>query len=156
MNMVHSPSGALKMMLALAISVLMSQSARAEISPREYRRMQREAPEFVKIEVLKVRTTPVAERRHERAIEGRAFEVFVEAKVVHIHRSHERIHTGEVIHIAYVTHQRERNVPGPGEPPVLERGKIYPAFLHKVEGERRAFAPAAGAFSFDPLEDIRR
>jgi len=144
--------------LAMAVLVVGGFSALlpAEISPREYRRMQREAPEFVRLEVQNVVTQRVEERRREQAIEGRALQVTVKARVMRVFRSHERIHEGEEIRIVYVTHTRERNVPGPGEPPILERGQEYPAFLAKVEGERRIFAPAAGEFSFRPLEEVRR
>ncbi len=57
-------------------------------------------------------------------------------RVLRINRTAARIHEGDVIKITYVRHRRERPLPGPGEPPLLERGKVYPAFLFKVERER--------------------
>jgi hypothetical protein len=63
-----------------------------------------------------------------------------------------RVHDGEVIHIIYRLHRRERALPGPGEPQPPEGGQEYPAWLAKVEGERRAFQPAAGVFSFERVE----
>jgi hypothetical protein len=128
--------------LSLALAV------QAELPPREYRRMQREAPEEVKIEVLRVGESPVPERPRER-------EIVVEAKVVRIARTATRIHDGEVIRIVYRHYRGEREVAGPGEPPVLQRGQTAPAFLAKVEGERRVFSPAAGRFSFERLDDRR-
>jgi hypothetical protein len=123
-------------------------AAQAELSPREYRRMQREAPEEVRVEVLRVVEAPVSERPRER-------EIIVQAKVVRIGRSAARIHDGEVIRIAYRHYRGEREIAGPGEPPLLERGQTYPAFLAKVEGERRVFSPAAGRFSFERLDERR-
>ena len=113
---------------------------RGDLSPREYRRLQREAPEELRIEVLGVHERPIRERERE-------FEVVVDAKILRINRTTARIHEGDVIKITYVRHHRERPLPGPGEPPLLERGKVYPAFLSKVERER-IFKPAAGSFSF--------
>ena len=128
--------------LSLALAV------QAELPPREYRRMQREAPEEVRIHVLRVEEAPLRERPRER-------EIVVEAKVVRIARSAARIHEGEVIKITYRHFRGEREVAGPGEPPLLERGREYPAFLAKVEGERHVFSPVAGRFSFERLEERR-
>jgi|HubBroStandDraft_6_1064221.scaffolds.fasta_scaffold75665_3 hypothetical protein len=133
--------GSLVVVAGLAVTV------RADLSPREYRRLQREAPEVVRIEVVNVHERAIRERERE-------FEIVVEAKVVRIERTAARIRDGEVIRITYPRHRREHPVPGPGEPPLLERGRVYPAFLAKVEGERR-FAPAAGAFSFERLDERR-
>ena len=123
-------------------------ASQAELSPREYRRMQREAPEEVRIEVLRVGEAPVPQRPRER-------EIIVEAKVLRIGRSAARIHEGEAIKIVYRHYRGERELAGPGEPPLLQRGQTYPAFLTKVEGERRVFSPAAGRFSFERLEERR-
>ena len=70
--------------LSLALAV------QAELPPREYRRMQREAPEEVRIHVLRVEEAPLRERPRER-------EIVIQAKVVRIARSAARIHEGEVI-----------------------------------------------------------
>lgn len=132
---------------ALVVLAGLCVAVQAELGPREYRRMQRDAPEEVKIEVLGVHERPIRERERE-------FEVEVDAKILRIVRSAARIHEGERIKITYVRHHRERPVPGPGEPPLLERGRVYPAYLTKVEGER-LFKPAAGTFSFERLEERR-
>jgi hypothetical protein len=122
-------------------------AARGELSPREYRRMQREAPEELRIEVLGVHERPIRERERE-------FEVVIDAKILRINRTAARIQEGDVIKITYVRHRREQALPGPGEPPLLERGKVYPAFLSKIERER-IFKPAAGSFSFVRLDERR-
>jgi hypothetical protein len=127
-------------------------AARAEVGIREYRRMQREAPEEVRIEVQRVRETPIRERERERERLGRAVQVELTARVLRVNRSQQRIHDGEEIHISYVTHRREQNKFGPGEPPIPEERKMYPAFLQKVEGDRRLFTPAAGMYTFERLE----
>ena len=137
----------LRAVCGLVVLLGLSVTIQADLSPREYRRMQREAPEELRIEVLGVHEHPLRERERES-------EVVVDAKVLRIHRTSARIHEGDVIKITYVHHRRERPVPGPGEPPLLERGKVYPAFLTKVERER-IFKPAAGSFSFLPLEERR-
>ena len=77
----------------------------------------------------------------------------IEAKIRRIERSSARLRDGEVIKIVYTHHRRERAVAG--EPPLLERGNQYPAFLTKVEGER-LFKPAAGQYSFERLDEDRR
>jgi hypothetical protein len=128
------------------------QESRAELPRPEYRRLQREAPEEMRIEVMRVHEAPVGESERERERGGRAFDVDVEAKVLRVNRTTVRVHDGEVIHIIYRMHRRERAVPGPGEPQPPERGREYPAYLAKVEGERRAFRPAAGVYSFERVE----
>jgi len=138
----------LRAVCVVVVFLGVSQVVRADLSPREYRRMQRDAPEELRIEVLDVRERPLRERERE-------FEIVVDAKVRRINRTAARIRDGEVIKITYIRHRRERPLPGPGEPPLLERGKSYPAFLMKVEGERRMFKPAAGSFSFERLEERR-
>ena len=124
---------------------------RAELPRPEYRRLQRQSPEELKVAVLRVVETPVGESPRERVRVGRTYDIDVEAKVLHVGRTSTRIHDGEVIHIVYRLHQRERAIPGPGEPQPPEQGHEYPAFLAKVEGERRAFAPAAGVYTFERL-----
>jgi hypothetical protein len=131
----------------MVILLGLSQAVQANLSPREYRRMQREAPEELRIEVLGVHERPLRERERE-------FEIVVDAKVLRINRTAARIRDGEVIKITYIRHRRERPLPGPGEPPLLEQGKSYPAFLMKADGPRR-FKPAAGSFSFERLEERR-
>ena len=147
-NLLHQcsvwPVGA----ITFAVIFALATATRADLSPREYRRMQREAPEVLRIEVLEVRERPIRERERE-------FEVSVEAKIRRIERSSARVRDGEVIHITYRHHRGDHPVPGAGEPPVLERGKVYPAFLTKVERER-LFKPAAGQYSFERLDEDRR
>ena len=137
----------LRAVCGVAILLGVSMAVRADLSPREYRRMQREAPEELRIEVLGVHERPLRERERE-------FEIVVDAKVRRINRTAARIHEGDVIKITYIHHRRERPLPGPGEAPILEQGKVYPAFLTKVERER-IFKPAAGSFSFERLEERR-
>lgn len=132
-----------------AVVIGLAATTRADLSPREYRRLQREAPEVLKIKVLDVHERPIRERERE-------FEVTVEAKIRRIERSSARLRDGEVIKITYRHHRHERPVRNAGEPPLLERDREYPAFLTKAEGERRLFKPAAGEYSFERVEDERR
>jgi hypothetical protein len=133
---------------ATCLFVGLAQVSWGELPRPEYRRLQREAPEEMRIAVLQVNEAPVGESPRER----RTFAVDVEAKVLRVNRTAVRVHDGEVIHIIYRLHRRERALPGPGEPQPPERGQEYPAWLAKVEGERRAFQPAAGVFSFERVE----
>ncbi len=153
MNGVSRRAGALTLGLASAACVLFGvwHELRAELPRPEYRRLQRQSPEELKIAVLRVHETPVGESPRERARVGRAYDIDVEAKVLHVAHTSTRIHDGEVIHIVYRLHHRERAIPGPGEPQPPEQGHEYPAFLAKVEGEHRAFAPAAGVYTFERL-----
>jgi hypothetical protein len=147
-------SGALMLGAAAAIGAFfgLSQASRAELPRREYYRLQREAPEEMRIAVLKVNEAPVGESRRERGV----FAIDVEARVLRVNRSTVRVHDGEVIHIIYRLHRRDRAVPGPGEPQPPERGQECPAWLAKVEGEHRVFQPAAGVYSFERVERNER
>jgi hypothetical protein len=148
MDVLHPRTNWPSRTIFFAIAVALAATTRADLSPREYRRMQREAPEVFKIKVLNVHERPIREGERE-------FEVVVEAKVRGIERSSARVREGEVIKITYRHHRRERPVPGAGEPPLLERDRDYPAFLTKVEGER-LYKPAAGEYSFQRLDEERR
>jgi hypothetical protein len=123
--------------------------SRAELPRPEYRRLQRQAPEEFRIAILKVNEAPLGESRRERERVGG---VYAEAKVLRVNRTAVRVHDGEVIHIVYRLHRRDRAVPGPGEPQPPERGQECPAWLTKVEGERHTFQPAAGVYSFERVE----
>jgi hypothetical protein len=153
MNGISRRAGVLALGVASAACVVFGvwHELRAELPRPEYRRLQRQSPEEVKIAVLGVHEAPVGESPRERERVGRAFDIDVEAKVLRVARTSVRIHDGEVIHIVYRLHRRERAVPGPGEPQPPEQGHEYPAFLAKVEGDRRAFAPAAGVYTFERL-----
>jgi hypothetical protein len=136
---------------ATCVFVGFAKKSWGELPRPEYRRLQREAPEEMRIAVLKVREAPVGDSPRDRDRGGRALDIDVEAKVLRVNRTSVRLHDGEVIHIIYRLHRRERAVPGPGEPQPPERGQEYPAWLAKVQGERRAFQPAAGVYSFEPV-----
>jgi hypothetical protein len=148
MDMLHSRTTWPIRTIFFAVAVALAATTRADLSPREYRRMQREAPEVLKIKVLNVHERPIRESERE-------FEIVVEAKIRGVERSSARLRDGEVIKITYRRHRRERQEPGAGEPPLLERDRDYPAFLTKVEGER-LFKPAAGEYSFQRLDEDRR
>ena len=124
-----------------------SLAVRADLTPREYRRMQREAPEELRIEVLGVHERPLRERERE-------FEIVVDAKVRRINRTAARIHEGDVIKITYIHHRRDRPLPGPGEPSPehppesvdsaqanfakLRDGHVEPLLAHQQRDRRNA------------------
>ena len=51
--------------LSFCVVIALAATTRADLTPREYRRMQREAPEVVKIEVLAVHERPIRDRERE-------------------------------------------------------------------------------------------
>ena len=146
-NLFKAGAWGLRAVCCFAILVAVSQAMRADLSPREYRRLQRDAPEELRIEAVAVHERPIRER-------DREFEVVVDAKVLRIHRTGARIHEGDVIKITYVHHRYDRPLPGAGEAPVLESGHLYRAYLTKLPRERN-FKPAAGIYSFERPDEPR-
>lgn len=118
----------------------------AELSPDSYARLQKEAPEDLTIEVLAVTTT----RTDYPDLADVA--VDVEAKVKAVQRSKSDVKTGSVIRIRY-HHTIYKKAPpiGPGEIPIIEVGKTYPAFLERAE-KATFFEPAARGCSFTRLK----
>jgi hypothetical protein len=118
-------------------------AARAELPPSAYVSMQKDAPEAVQIEVLRV-DGQVNLGPEEQS------NLTVFAKVVCIGRSASGLKPGDAITIVYSTVlKRSFGWVGPRPLPVLKAGQ-YPAFLARQGAQ---FVPAAQGYSFSPPPD---
>jgi hypothetical protein len=130
--------------LAVLSNLLVSNPAVAGLSPETYARMQQRAPEHLQIEVLRVCTV----RTHYK--DATVVSVTVDARIRSVKQSASGLQAGQRISIRYDHCIRRHALIGPGEVPILEAGKTYPAFLEKSEGGAY-FCPAAGGRSFSAL-----
>jgi hypothetical protein len=136
----------MKRVLVAGLILALASSVRAELPAAAYAQMQREAPEAVTIHVLSV---ACVETMHPVAVD---VAVTVLARVTAVERTASCLKPGALIRITY-THRRQAvPPPGPGEVPILEVWKTYPAFLER-RGE--AFRPAARSHSFSAAESPR-
>ena len=122
----------LSITIALVINV---QPSLAELPPHAYKEMQESAPEYIEIEVLKVKT--------EKLTDG--IKVETEAKVTGVKRSESNLKTGDTIAIKYF--HDTRGLIGPAPIPILDEGKSYPALLVRADGND-FYEPAAMGRSF--------
>jgi len=107
--------------------------------PSVFLEMQKNAPEHLDIEVLRVQTEPGTNLDEELFC--------VTAVAVKVHRSASGIQPGDFLQIKYVIRCGLDGKSLAGEPPRLKQGEKVPAFLKSREG-RISFEPAAGAMSF--------
>ena len=132
----------LLLLLALALTGL----ARAiELPPYVYKEWQQKAPESLIIKVRSVKTSEEDEPRRKK------ISVTVLAQVQKVERSKAGLKPGQMITITYVHSRYQQPLAGPSEVPILEEGKVYPAFLKKAEGED-SYSPAAGGRSFEVVK----
>lgn len=125
--------------LTALIAVLISFSARAEISPDSYSRLRAAAQESLSLEILKIKT---------KEFEKGKKRVFATAKVVSVQRSANQVKAGDVITLEYV-HTDYSQLPGfagPSSVAILKVGKVYRGYLNRVG--RSSYAPAAYGQSF--------
>ncbi|HWP93996.1 MAG TPA: hypothetical protein VNN20_17570 [Thermodesulfobacteriota bacterium] len=122
----------LSITMVLLISV---QPGLADLPPSAYKEMQESAPEYIDIEVLKVKTEKVTD----------AIMVDIEAKVTGVKRSESNLKAGDTIVIRYF--HDTRGLIGPAPIPILDEGKSYPAFLVKEDGND-FYQPSAMGRSF--------
>jgi len=146
-NMRSSSLRAIALRSVVASCVLVSSgivvSARAELPPEAYARMQREAPESLDVEVFAVTMTSV---RNEK-LKTVTTEVVASARVRGVERTSTKLVEGSVISIRY-THVAGPPMPGASEVPILKCGQKVPAFL-QLQEQGKAYRPAAGGYSFD-------
>lgn len=114
-------------------------SVRAELPPSVYEKKQKEAGEFVNIEVLRVEIEP-GEAPNEQIVHAVAM-------VNKINRSASGLNEGDIINIAYTVTERSPGYVGPGPIPLLEERQTTIAYLTKNE-EAGTYTPAAGTMSF--------
>ena len=123
--------------VSIFLVVVLIPVCQAEMSPAVYKQMQKNAPEFLEIEVLSVKTRETADETV----------VDVESRVSGVTRSKSGLKVGQVIHIHYA--RRTKPMPGPGAAPLLEKKK-YPAFL--VRAYENSYDLAAGGKSFEEIK----
>ena len=134
----HDPSQTKRAALSILLVAVLVPVSQAELSPAVYKQMQKNAPEFLEIEVLSVKTTEVAND----------ISVDVEARLTRVRRSKSGLKAGDVIHINYG--RRTQLLAGPSPAPLLEKNKKYPAFV--VRAHERNYEPAAGGKSFEVID----
>jgi hypothetical protein len=101
----------------------------------------RQAPEYLRLEVLRVHLirTVYPDFSH--------VAVTVDARVRAVERSATHLRPGQKIRIQYERNEYNSAMPGPRRVPILEVGKVYPAFLEK-QADGPFFRPAAAGHSF--------
>ncbi len=111
---------------------------RAELPPSAYESMQAKAPEYLRIEVLRVDVEPGESPTQQR--------VHVVALTTEVLRTTSGLKPGEIVNIFYTVTDHPQGWAGPGEVPIPNEKERSVAYLVKTEGSD--FAPAAGRMSF--------
>jgi hypothetical protein len=110
----------------------------AELPPSAYENMQAKAPEYLKIEVLRVDVSP-GEKPGEQA-------VHVVAMVTQVIRTASGVKPDDIINIFYTITEHPKGWTGPGAIPLLQDKQQTVAYLSKQENGD--FKPEAGRMSF--------
>jgi hypothetical protein len=121
-------------------TVLLSIKLFAELPPYVYTTLQKNAPEslLIKVHHLQINSSIVTDTT-----------IRLEAEVIDVIRSKSGLKKGDRISILYRTFiSRPGGWVGPSPIPVLEKDKIYSAFLKKGE-ESNLYLPAAKGKSFN-------
>jgi phenylpyruvate tautomerase PptA (4-oxalocrotonate tautomerase family) len=110
----------------------------AELPPSAYEAMQAKAPEYFKIEVLRVDVAP-GETPTEQKVQ-------LVALINQVLRSSSGAKPNEIINIVYSVTEHPRGWAGPGPVPIPREKERIVAYLRKLEvGD---FEPAAGRMTF--------
>lgn len=110
----------------------------AELPPSAYESMQAKAPEYLRIEVLRVNVEPGESPTQQR--------VHVVALTTEVFRTKSGLKPGEIVNILYTVTEHPQGWAGPGEVPIPNEKERTVAYLAKTEGSD--FVPAAGRMSF--------
>ena len=110
----------------------------AELPPSAYESMQAKAPEYVRIEVLRVDVEPGDSPTQQR--------VHVVALTTEVFRTSSGLKPNEIVNIFYSVTEHPPGWAGPGEVPIPNEKERSVAYLVKTEGGD--FEPAAGRMSF--------
>jgi len=111
----------------------------APLSPSEYEKLQKSAPEVLEIEVLKVESRVVPESKEEV--------IRATVVVLQVEKTASEASPGNFLFVVYSIQQDFEGKPLPGQPPPLQVGEKVPAFLALAEGTTY-FRPVAGRMSF--------
>ena len=132
----------LKSLAPAVLAITVGTASFAALPPSAYQAWQKEAPEYLSIQVRSVKTT---ETQKPDWVE---VAVSLQAQVKQIRRSRSRLKAGDVITIRYERRTHKGPWAGPAPVPLLVKGQDYPAYLKKVQ---KGYEPAAGAYSFSEL-----
>ena len=123
---------------AITTDVILARSTLAEISTDAYTQMRSNAPESLKIRVIKVKTQKLPN----------SLMVDVQAKVISVGRSKSKLKPGSLIKIRY-----ESIIPQPGwvgpHPTAVLKKAVYSALLTQ---DGKVYVPAAYSQSFDLIK----
>jgi len=114
----------------------------AELPPYVYDNLKQAAAEEIVMEVKKVRTSFFAIGKKE---------VTLEIKVVSVQKSKSGLKAGDLLTVFYLHEMRPLGMVGPSTLPLLDKNKIYHAYLTFDDVSKR-YVPAARGQSFEPLE----
>lgn len=130
-------------------------SVQAELPPSAYAEMKEKAAVKVKILVTKVVTSlppAAANLSPDKAIK-QPINIDVTGKVLNVSRGGGKLKSGSPIQISYGHEYRAPGFVGPGLVPIVKAGEIYEAYLFLDAATPGLFVPAAGAMSFEPVEE---
>jgi hypothetical protein len=126
------------MKLRLLMLFLFVPLLRAELPPSAYEAMQAKAPEYFKIEILRVDVAPGETPTQQN--------VQLVALINQVLRSASGAKPNEIINIVYSVTEHPRGWAGPGPVPIPHERERTVAYLRKLEvGD---FEPAAGRMTF--------
>ena len=120
------------------LTCLLIPALHAELPPSAYESMHAKAPEYVKIEVLRVDVEPGESPTQQR--------VHVVALTTEVFRTSSGLKPNEIVNIFYSVTEHPPGWAGPGEVPIPNEKERSVAYLVKTEGGD--FEPAAGRMSF--------
>ncbi len=110
----------------------------AELPPSAYESMQAKAPEYFKVEILRVDVAPGETPTQQN--------VHLVALISQVVRTASGAKPNEIINIVYTVTEHPRGWVGPGPVPVPREKERIVAYLKKAPGDD--FEPAAGRMSF--------
>ena len=130
----------MKKYLLLLIYILFTINVYAELPPYVYENLKKNSPEVLKIKVRDINSSNVTNNTKETS---------VKAQILNVRTSSSGLKEGDMITIVYgVAIKRHPGWVGPSPIPLLERGKVYHAFLRK-DCEYNYYTPAARGESFE-------
>lgn len=138
--MKHRPTSPLALLLSALFFGGFLAHTFAVLPPSAYESLQKEAPEILEIEILRIKREPSASQGKE--------EITLTAAVVSVKHSSTGLTPGDSIQIRYLFLLPEAIMPGAPLIPIPPEGKKTIAFLKKKDG-KPYYEPAAEAMSFD-------
>ncbi len=128
-----------RLFFSLVFVICLSIPSRGELPPSAYEKMQSEAADVLRINVLRIERRPTETPT--------VTDVNMVAEVLKVGRSKSGIKPGDVITISYQVTDHPPGWSGPGEVPVPREADETVAFLKPLAGTPD-YLPAAGAMSF--------